>query len=257
MVCGVYKILNTKTGKFYIGSSKDINKRFKDHIRKLKNCVHHSAKLQNSCNKHGVSSLELHIIEVCSLDRLLEREQYWIDYHNSYREGYNSSAISNRPSSNVASSFKEKNKKHVDGIIDAVKCILSTNTNDSPYISVPYHVRIVENRKVYPIRVLKAVNLIKNLSEDIQKLPKDSEYKITNFNYIGKSGGYYLKEVPEPYNDIHNKLKTQDTISQFLKLLVYELSSNVKGKWILSEIENAGIELTGLDGDLKIYSNAY
>lgn len=56
MVCGVYKILNTKTGKFYIGSSKDINKRFKDHIRKLKNCVHHSAKLQNSCNKHGVSS---------------------------------------------------------------------------------------------------------------------------------------------------------------------------------------------------------
>lgn len=35
--CGVYKITNNITGKFYIGSSIDINKRWKSHINASKN----------------------------------------------------------------------------------------------------------------------------------------------------------------------------------------------------------------------------
>ena len=44
---GIYKITNIKNGKIYVGSSKDIEKRWKEHLYKLKYGVHHSVKLQN------------------------------------------------------------------------------------------------------------------------------------------------------------------------------------------------------------------
>ncbi len=45
---GVYKIENVNNGKKYIGSSKDIEKRFYQHRRELENKTHHSVKLQRA-----------------------------------------------------------------------------------------------------------------------------------------------------------------------------------------------------------------
>ena len=48
---GVYKIENINNGKKYIGSSKDIEKRFYQHRRNLENKTHHSIKLQHAWSK--------------------------------------------------------------------------------------------------------------------------------------------------------------------------------------------------------------
>jgi predicted GIY-YIG superfamily endonuclease len=39
-IIGVYKITNIETGKYYIGYSQDIHKRFKQHIDTLKSNKH-------------------------------------------------------------------------------------------------------------------------------------------------------------------------------------------------------------------------
>jgi GIY-YIG catalytic domain len=87
----VYKIINIKTNKVYIGSCiYGLNKRKITHLHNLRNNKHHSKKLQNSFNKYGEDSFIFEVIESCIKENIIQREQYWIDYFNSYNKGYNS-----------------------------------------------------------------------------------------------------------------------------------------------------------------------
>lgn len=77
---GVYKILNTSTGMCYIGSSFSFKKRFGEHIRALKSGVHKNDYLQNAWNKYGESSFCFLVVEIVEdVEKILEREQHWID----------------------------------------------------------------------------------------------------------------------------------------------------------------------------------
>ena len=88
----IYKIVNKKNGKFYIGSTKNINIRWADHKRELNQNKHHCSRLQNSWNKHGEENFEFLVIEeiVCFKD-LLKREQFYLDKLKPYNDifGYN------------------------------------------------------------------------------------------------------------------------------------------------------------------------
>jgi len=88
---GIYKIKNINTGKIYIGSSKDIETRWKEHKYKLKNNTHHSSKLQRSYNKTIDKDIFVFSVleEVEDSSNLLEREQYYINKFDSFKNGYN------------------------------------------------------------------------------------------------------------------------------------------------------------------------
>lgn len=88
---GIYQIQNTVTGKLYIGSATSIRQRIYWHIRNLNKNSHHSIKLQRSWIKHGADKFEFKIVELCTIDNLAIREQYWLDFHKSYEKdkGYN------------------------------------------------------------------------------------------------------------------------------------------------------------------------
>lgn len=75
-ISGVYKITNTKTGDFYIGSSKDIKRRWLQHKR-LSSWKHSlNSQLYQDMQKYGLDNFKFEIIE--ETDNLREREQYWI-----------------------------------------------------------------------------------------------------------------------------------------------------------------------------------
>lgn len=78
-VCGIYCILNNNTGKFYIGSSKDIGRRIKTHISRLANNKHINKKLQSSYNIHNISSFIFFVLEECKFTELITREQFYLD----------------------------------------------------------------------------------------------------------------------------------------------------------------------------------
>ena len=77
--CGIYKITNTVTGKFYIGSAVNIKIRWAVHRSQLGANKHHNRHLQNSWNKHGEYSFTFEVLECCEKERLIEREQFYID----------------------------------------------------------------------------------------------------------------------------------------------------------------------------------
>lgn len=96
---GVYKIENINNGKKYIGSSKDIEKRFYQHRRDLESKTHHSVKLQHAWSKAKNKDIFLFdVVEVVDdISALKEREQYYIDLFDSYHGGYNCSLKVDNP----------------------------------------------------------------------------------------------------------------------------------------------------------------
>lgn len=90
-VSGVYQIRNVINNKIYIGSSKNIYKRWKTHISRLKYNKHCNSYLQSAWNKYGEDNFEFSILEeVNNLDELKNLEQYYIDTLQPFEDrGYN------------------------------------------------------------------------------------------------------------------------------------------------------------------------
>ncbi len=76
--CGIYKIIDIRNGKIYIGSSYRLKYRFYSHNRELKLNNHRNKILQRIYNKYG-NIFKFEIIEYCNKENLTEREQYWMD----------------------------------------------------------------------------------------------------------------------------------------------------------------------------------
>lgn len=88
----IYKIVNNKNNKLYIGSTINFHKRKAEHISGLKGNRHYNKHLQNAWNKYGESIFIFEVIEnISDVNTLAEREQYWMDFYKSYEpdKGYN------------------------------------------------------------------------------------------------------------------------------------------------------------------------
>lgn len=92
LISGIYIIKNLINEKFYIGSSKDILERFKDHIRELNKDNHANVYLQAAWYLYGEKVFEFLILEECEEEYLLIREQYYLD-NNNWNQLYNLSKI--------------------------------------------------------------------------------------------------------------------------------------------------------------------
>ena len=94
-ISGIYKITNKENGKVYIGSSIDINRRWKDHIYNLKKEAHHNPYLQHAWDKYGEDSFLFEIMEEIDIELLTIKEQFWMDNYKSYNReyGYNNMFI--------------------------------------------------------------------------------------------------------------------------------------------------------------------
>jgi len=84
---GIYAFRNRENGKVYVGQSKKVLTRKKQHERGDTN---NSRRFNNAMNKHGADGFEFEVLEYCSSDLMDEREVYWINQLNSlYPSGYN------------------------------------------------------------------------------------------------------------------------------------------------------------------------
>lgn len=90
MTQGIYKLINNKNNKVYIGQSTDVYMRFNSHMDMLMNKRHHSYKLQKFYNENPDAEFDYEILEKVENEKyLLAREKYYIDLYNSCDDGYN------------------------------------------------------------------------------------------------------------------------------------------------------------------------
>jgi hypothetical protein len=84
---GIYKISCTQETVVYIGSSNNIDRRWKEHKRTLNNSKHHNSNLQLAWDAYGSDSFTFEIVE--NTTDLVNREQHWVDSY--WPNCYNSS----------------------------------------------------------------------------------------------------------------------------------------------------------------------
>lgn len=87
MITSIYSITNSINNKMYIGSAKDFEQRKMKHLSLLRLNKHPNIHLQRAFNLSGESNFSFDIVELCSEEDLIIREQYYIDlfgYDNLY-----------------------------------------------------------------------------------------------------------------------------------------------------------------------------
>lgn len=87
----IYKITNKINNKSYIGkTAHTVHKRFAEHIADSKRPSKQMRPLYYAFNKYGIENFTLEELEFCENDDIAsQREQYWIDFYDTYRNGYN------------------------------------------------------------------------------------------------------------------------------------------------------------------------
>ena len=93
-ICGIYKITNTITGDFYIGSSKNIKHRWESHKWPSMWNEYPNNPMYQDMKNYGVDKFDFQIIEEVEVEQLKEAEQQFIEtlkptYNSNNANGWN------------------------------------------------------------------------------------------------------------------------------------------------------------------------
>lgn len=189
-------IKNTENAKMYIGSSTNIENRWKQHMEMLQSCSHHSYKLQNDYNKYGITKFTFTVLEITTdTNKLLSCEQKWIDEYESYLDnvGYNILSITGVnvtennncnigliEVSNYHKTITEEQKHYLKKNLNITSVMNFTKYqqvfNDEYSLTKKWFGRDKENRKIIK-------RIIINYCEHIVKAKSNSIYWTTFITY--------------------------------------------------------------------------
>lgn len=86
----IYKITNLINDRIYIGQTiQDVKERFYQHCATKTSSAVLNMPIHKAILKYGKTNFSLEILEIVEQSHLDVREQYWIDYYDSYNNGYN------------------------------------------------------------------------------------------------------------------------------------------------------------------------
>lgn len=120
MVTGIYRIYNKVENKNYIGSSVNILSRWQEHYKQGVTATYFEDIFHFTLNQYP-NDFTFSILEICGQEDLQKREEYWMGYYNSIKEGYNkiSSGYVNR------SLIKKKDTPTREEIINMISSLIN------------------------------------------------------------------------------------------------------------------------------------
>ena len=92
-ISGVYKITNTITGDFYIGSSKDVKHRWASHKCPSRWNKHPNNPMYLDMKKYGTDKFDFQILEEVKIESLKEAEQKFIEKMHPIYNNYNAKGL--------------------------------------------------------------------------------------------------------------------------------------------------------------------
>lgn len=111
---GVYAITNLFNDSAYIGSTKDFKVRWDLHRSSLRLNKHSNSHLQHSWNKYGENKFEFMVCEyVNDFELLVDREQYWLDFHRMHVGVYNIILVVDRSSGMLGKKHSKETRQQM------------------------------------------------------------------------------------------------------------------------------------------------
>ena len=238
---GIYKIENKENKLVYIGQSVNIERRWKDHRNKAfnSNSKDYSIPLYKDFRKYGLDKFKFEILEECLKEELNVKEQYWIEYYNSFFNGYNESF-----GGNTHCRHTNISKDKIIGVITDLK---TTNMK---------HKEIAEKWNI-STEMVQGINTGRywnhNVSYPIQK-KNISENKCSVCGKTISKGATFCKEcyLIKKHKNIPSKNELEKNIKEFSFVQLgkmYGVSGNAVRKWCKS------YDLPYKKTDIKILTN--
>ena len=201
MNSGIYSILNESNNLIYIGSTNNLTHRKNQHFSLLDLKKHFNKKLQNAWLKYGRENFSFNIIEECSLEKLKEKEQFWINFYQSFEQdfGYNlvkmadRNIVSEQTKEKISKSHKKywKNKKFSESHLANMSKSNSKFWKDKK-LSVEHRNKLSESHK----KILIQIDKFGNIVNEFHGIKEASEK--TGFSQIGiqqVAYGYKRKSI--------------------------------------------------------------
>ena len=112
-ICGIYKITNTITNDFYIGSSKDVKRRWRSHKWPSRWNKYPNNQMYIDMQRYGVDKFVFEILAEVEADSLKEMEQKFIEklnpaYNNINANGFD---IERRKKYKKSDRYKKSHRK--------------------------------------------------------------------------------------------------------------------------------------------------
>ncbi len=114
---GIYKLTLVEDGRIYVGSSVNIEKRWIGHKKAAESENDSIQYIQKALRKYGFDSFSWEVLEICSEEMLIEREQYYLDTLQPFprlNRGFNIREIAD---SNLGITFSNEAKQKLKGRI--------------------------------------------------------------------------------------------------------------------------------------------
>ena len=227
---GIYKITNLINNKVYIGQSKNIEYRWKQHKNHPFNINNkdYDKRLYQAIRKYGLENFSFEILEECQIQELNNKEIYWIKYYDSANidKGYNMT-LGGQNSTPIKLTYEQ-----VDKIINLLKNSQISQQEIANQFNISQSVvSEINNGKLwikdeiqYPIRKYQMnIEPRKNYCKKCGAIIyKKSKYCVNCNNYL-------LRRIERPTREI---LKQQIRNLSFLEIgRIYKVSDNAIRKW--------------------------
>ena len=105
---GIYCIKNKINGKVYIGSSNNIERRFRRHRTELNTKRHSNKHLERAYQRDGEENFDFIILEICLEEELISKEIFYINKYEALdnTKGYNLSIPIKHPTITSNSNYR-------------------------------------------------------------------------------------------------------------------------------------------------------
>jgi len=222
MKSGIYKITNATNGKLYIGQSKRIDRRKREHLKKLVSNQHYNDHLQGSFNKYGLENFNFEVIEFCEDHQLDEKENYFINKYDSMdrekgynlKKGGNKIILSDYSKKKISETRKQRIK---DGSIKTVKIIftdeIKRKISDGIKRSYKENPELLlclsEARSTIHIKTVEIIKTMLYNDFDIKFIAKETGVSVDKINHISNLNSFKHVLIEHNYY-----IKNRHTIQQ-------------------------------------------
>lgn len=152
---GIYSITNLINQKKYIGQSRNIENRWKEHRNSINKSDKYHYPLYRAIRKYGIENFSFQIIEQCKLEELDKREQYYIDKFNTIvPNGYNQTlgGTTTVPQKLDQQKAKEIIKMLEDDFLSQEEIAQRFNVSQNTISDINSGYTWIQEDKIYPLR---------------------------------------------------------------------------------------------------------
>lgn len=225
----IYVITNKVNGKQYVGqTSRNIQTRFEEHWSDKRS----TSAIHKAIEKYGILNFEIQELEQVDLNQLDEREQYWIQKLDTYKNGYNKNIGGNQSFSKYKQVLVIENNFIFDSAESMANDFVKLTDWSLGFLKEKIR-KALKNNEEFLGYHLKYVEAYKEEQTDITDV--ENWIKTLNIKYQGQH--IYCKELDKEFETIgeasrylvENKIYQGDSKAP-IQTVITLISKNVNNK---------------------------